>query len=81
LLSGGNFLMRLKRLCVIIGCLFVATVHTVAADDIILQAPIAVLPEPIHEFEQVVEGTVITHDFFLQNRGTAPLIIKKFDTG
>ena len=73
--------MRLKRLWVVIGCLVVATVHTVAADDIVLKAPNAVLPEPIHEFEQVVEGTVITHDFFLQNKGTAPLIIKKFDAG
>ena len=73
--------MRLKRLWVVIGCLFAATVHTVAADSLVLKAPSAVLPEPIHEFEQVVEGTVITHDFFLQNKGTAPLIIKKIDAG
>ena len=73
--------MKLKRLWAIIGCLVAATVHTVAADDIVLKAPSAVLPEPIHEFGQVVEGTVITHDFFLQNKGTVPLIIKKIDAG
>lgn len=40
----------------------------------------AVLPEARHEFGAVVEGTVVTHDFILQNKGTAPLEIKKVRT-
>lgn len=38
-------------------------------------------PEPNHEFEAVVEGIKATHDFIVQNKGTAVLKIKNVRTG
>jgi hypothetical protein len=34
-----------------------------------------------YEFAPVLDGTEITHDFIVQNRGTAPLTIEKVRTG
>ncbi|MEJ2528551.1 MAG: hypothetical protein P8Z39_00335 [Gammaproteobacteria bacterium] len=38
-------------------------------------APKAVFLNPKFEFEPVFEGTDITHDFVVENKGKAPLII------
>lgn len=38
-------------------------------------------PEKMHEFEPVVEGLKVTHDFVIQNKGTAVLQIQKVKTG
>lgn len=43
--------------------------------------PKAVAPEPRFEFSIVVEGTEVTHDFVIENHGTAPLNIAKVQTG
>jgi len=43
--------------------------------------PKAVAPEPRFVFPVVVEGTQVTHDFVIENRGTAPLNIIKVQTG
>ncbi|MBW1726441.1 MAG: hypothetical protein JRF31_07400 [Deltaproteobacteria bacterium] len=39
------------------------------------------VPESRYEFAPVLDGTEITHDFIVQNRGTAPLTIEKVRTG
>ncbi len=44
-------------------------------------APKAVLPERTYEFEPVVEGTLVSHRFILQNRGDATLVIEQIKTG
>ena len=44
-------------------------------------APKAILTESIHVFEPVVEGTVVSHDFILENGGDAPLIIESIKAG
>jgi outer membrane protein OmpA-like peptidoglycan-associated protein len=45
------------------------------------QAPAAVLPARGYEFEPVPDGVEVRHDFVLQNKGTAPLIISRVKTG
>jgi hypothetical protein len=44
------------------------------------QAPAAVLPARGYEFEPVPDGVEVRHDFVLQNKGTAPLIISRVKT-
>ena len=43
--------------------------------------PAAFLPSKNFKFEPVVEGTRVTHDFVIQNKGKAPLFIHKVKTG
>jgi hypothetical protein len=45
------------------------------------ETPHAVLPELKYEFEAVVDGTLITHDFKIKNEGAAELAIQKVKTG
>ncbi len=43
--------------------------------------PDAVLPELKFEFDPVVDGTEVTHDFAIQNAGKEPLAITQVKTG
>ncbi len=45
------------------------------------EGPQAYLPETVFEFDPVVDGTEIVHEFILQNRGDAPLEILKIESG
>lgn len=38
--------------------------------------PKAVFPETRYEFDGVMEGTKVTHDFIIENHGSVPLEIK-----
>ena len=40
------------------------------------KAPQAVFPQMRFEFDPVFEGTEIKHDFVVENKGQAPLVIK-----
>ena len=40
------------------------------------ESPKAVFPETRYEFEAVMEGTKIEHDFIIENHGSVPLVIK-----
>jgi len=42
--------------------------------------PLAVIQDDVHEFSPVVEGTQVVHDFIVQNKGNAPLIVEKVKT-
>ena len=44
------------------------------------KAPIAYFPEKEYIFDTVLDGTDITHDFVLQNKGAATLKIEKVAT-
>jgi len=44
-------------------------------------APAIHVPQPRHEFAPVPEGVEVTHDFVIQNRGSAELEIKSIETG
>ncbi len=44
-------------------------------------APVANVKEPVFNFDPVPDGFKIVHDFVIQNKGDADLIIKKVHTG
>ena len=45
-----------------------------------LKLPLAYLPALRYEFKPVMEGREVIHDFVVQNKGSAPLEIKKVKT-
>ncbi len=73
--------MKQKMMTVLLCCLFLLIIHTAAAENIAKTSPKAVLTEQVFAFKPVVEGTTVTHDFILHNKGTAPLVIEKISTG
>ena len=46
-----------------------------------VENPSAVLPELKYEFDPVVDGSQITHDFVIKNAGKGPLAISQVKTG
>ena len=62
-------------------CVLFSAIGSLGAQDKTLQAPTAFLPETQYSFPRVLEGTEVLHDFIMQNKGTAPLEIKKVRTG
>ncbi len=73
--------MKLKTLGIVIGCMIYFTTHPVSAKNSTEKRPLAVIQEQTYKFVQVVEGSMVTHDFIIQNKGTAPLVIEKVKTG
>ena len=54
---------------------------SIKAEDNVNTYPSACLPVDNYEFDPVVEGNEINHQFIIQNKGTAPLTIEKVKTG
>ena len=73
--------MKLKTLGIVLWCMIFFTIYPVAAKNSAEKRPLAVIPEQTYEFVPVVEGSLVTHDFIIQNKGTAPLVIEKVKTG
>lgn len=46
-----------------------------------LQTPSVLIPNSRYTFSPVLDGTEVTHDFVIQNKGDAPLAIEKVRTG
>ncbi len=46
-----------------------------------LPSPAAFVPESRYTFPTVIDGTKVTHDFIIKNKGDAPLAIEKVKTG
>lgn len=44
-------------------------------------APSLYIPEPSFQFDPVVSGQEVTHDYLVQNKGTAELEITSVKTG
>lgn len=76
----GNRIMKLKVIMAALCCLLLLAIHC-DAENITKEKPVAFLPEQIFEFEPVVEGTMVIHDFIIQNKGTATLDIHKVSAG
>ena len=57
------------------------TTATPTTDITAANHPAAVVPKSHHEFESVVDGTEITHDFAIRNTGEGPLVIQQVKTG
>lgn len=51
-----------------------------SAEDVTQGQPAALVPADRYEFEPVLHGTEIMHDYVIQNTGTAPLEIKRVQT-
>jgi outer membrane protein OmpA-like peptidoglycan-associated protein len=47
---------------------------------VLLKFPAAHLPETRYEFTPVIEGQEVSHNFIVQNKGTAPLEVQKVKT-
>jgi len=54
---------------------------SIKAEDNVNTCPSAYLPVDNYEFDTVIEGNEIDHQFIIQNKGTAPLNIEKVRTG
>ncbi len=54
----------------------------VSADTAVSKiGPKGYLPQDVFEFESVLEGTPVVHDFILYNKGDEPLQILKVKSG
>jgi len=45
------------------------------------RTPSLFIPAPLYTFDAVFEGTPVLHDFIIQNKGTAALVVKKVSGG
>jgi len=52
-----------------------------ASEKAIQESPSAFFPRDKYKFNAVIDGAEVTHDFIIQNKGDAPLIIKDVKTG
>jgi len=46
-----------------------------------VSGPSAFLPETVYTFEPVLEGSVVVHEFVLQNKGDEILFIERLKSG
>jgi hypothetical protein len=44
-------------------------------------SPAIFFPEKVFEFQPVVDGVKVVHDFVVMNKGTTPLLIENVRTG
>jgi hypothetical protein len=51
-----------------------------AAEPQAAPQPSAFVPQPRYEFAPVIDGQSVAHDFIIQNKGNAPLIIERVKT-
>lgn len=61
-------------------CILSFTSSVFGASKQTLQSPSIFVPESRYTFPIVIDGTEVTHDFIIQNKGDAPLIIEKVKT-
>lgn len=61
--------------------LFLNLNASIKAEDNVNTYPSAYLPVNNYEFDRVIEGDEINHQFIIQNKGTANLNIEKVKTG
>ena len=62
-------------------CILFFATSSPGSENITPNASSVLVPESRYEFAPVLDGTEITHDFIVQNRGTAPVTIEKVTTG
>lgn len=51
-----------------------------ASEKVIQESPSAFFPEDRYKFNAVIDGAEVIHDFIIQNKGNAPLIINDVKT-
>jgi hypothetical protein len=55
--------------------------NAIGAEDQTPASPSAFIAKPIYEFEPVVDGTQVVHNYVIQNKGDEILEIQKVKTG
>ena len=73
--------MRCKFLSMLAFALFPALFAAVCFGAQNDAAPAVFFPQTSHEFSPVLDGTKVEHDFVIQNKGTATLIVERVKTG
>jgi hypothetical protein len=73
--------MKTKKAIIILLFIFYFSLTTLCFTQENEKNPVAVLTETVYKLENVIEGTVVTHDFILKNTGNADLIINKVKSG
>jgi Protein of unknown function (DUF1573) len=75
--------MKLKRLSIFLAAVCILSFSSGALGDSkqTSSSPSVFVPENRYAFPTVIEGTEVTHDFSIKNKGDAPLIIEKVRTG
>jgi len=69
------------KLFIVIAVAFFSAGNSIAAEDISPVLPSAFIAEAVYEFEPVADGTLIMHDYLIQNKGDGTLEIQKVNTG
>ena len=69
---------RLSMLSIVVGLMSLASVGFGAQDD---SGPSAFFPQTLYKFSPALDGTKVEHEFVVQNKGTATLIIERVKTG
>jgi len=69
------------KLFILFAVAFFSAGNLIGADEISPVLPSALIAEAIFEFEPVVDGTQVTHDYLIKNKGDGTLEIKKVNTG
>lgn len=62
-------------------CILFFETASLGTENKISDLPSVFVPESRFQFAPVLDGTEITHDFIVQNKGIAPLTIEKVRTG
>jgi len=75
--------MKLKHLSLSFTFVCILSFNCVAfgASKQATPSPSVFVPESRYKFSTVIDGTEVTHDFVIQNKGDAPLVIEKVKTG
>jgi hypothetical protein len=61
-------------------CILFIAANSLGVEKTAIKSPSAFLPVDVYEFEPVIDGVKVTHDFIIQNKGTTPLQIEKVRT-
>ena len=72
--------MNYKVFLIAIACVFLMLTVSRADTTPVPQPPAAFLPQTTFNFQEVVEGTEVVHDFMILNKGTGPLNIQRVQT-
>jgi hypothetical protein len=73
--------MRFKAVAVLGGALFLTVFAAVGFGGQEDAQPSAFFPATSYEFEPVLDGTKVVHDFVIQNKGSVPLKVERVRTG
>ena len=68
------------RIFVIVAIAFFSAGTTIGAEYSLSVAPSVTVPQPQYNFEPVVDGTQVIHDYVIQNKGATTLEIQKVKT-